>query len=185
MDDIEPKRFRVGSLQWSGKYSRDISWGSSLLLKLAFLATGVWFVDWVGWPQPSLFTMPQLENSGSLTSRTLHSGSADHPSQSEGETLGSGETVVHPHQERVREHEPPRELNGFAVDLNHGTLAELEHLPGIGPVLAGRIVAHRTLHGFRHIDDLSLVPGIGAKRLAQLRPLVGVRVSARPISVGN
>lgn len=70
----------------------------------------------------------------------------------------------------------------FLVDLNDGTLAEFEHLPGIGAVLAGRIVAHRAAHGaFRRIEDLALVPGIGQKRFQQLRPFVGVRDPGRGI----
>jgi competence ComEA-like helix-hairpin-helix protein len=70
------------------------------------------------------------------------------------------------------------ESTAFIVDLNDGTSAELEHLPGIGAVLAGRIVAHRVSHGaFRRVEDLVLVPGIGEKRFQQLRPFIGVRTS--------
>ncbi|MCV2491628.1 helix-hairpin-helix domain-containing protein [Geodermatophilus sp. YIM 151500] len=48
------------------------------------------------------------------------------------------------------------------VNLNTATEAELDALPGIGPVLAGRIVDHRTRHGpFRSVDQLDDVPGIG------------------------
>lgn len=70
------------------------------------------------------------------------------------------------------------EGTAFLVDLNDGTSAELEHLPGIGVVLAGRIVAHRASHGaFRRVEDLMWVPGIGEKRFQQLRPFVEVRPS--------
>ena len=61
------------------------------------------------------------------------------------------------------------------IDLNTATLAELETLPGVGPVLAQRIVDWRTEHGeFATVDQLSDVPGIGDARLAQLRDLVQV-----------
>lgn len=64
---------------------------------------------------------------------------------------------------------------GLAIDLNHATPEDLEALPGIGPVLAGRIVAHRQKHGpFRHVDDLQQVPGIGPKNLEQIRPYLTV-----------
>ncbi len=61
------------------------------------------------------------------------------------------------------------------VDLNNATREELESLPGIGPVLAGRIMAHRTQKPFGSVDELAGVPGIGDKTLATLRPLVTVR----------
>jgi competence protein ComEA len=61
------------------------------------------------------------------------------------------------------------------VDLNTATLAELDTLPGVGPVLAQRILDWRTEHGqFATVDQLSDVPGIGDARLAQLRNLVRV-----------
>ncbi|MCF8530783.1 MAG: helix-hairpin-helix domain-containing protein, partial [Candidatus Nanopelagicales bacterium] len=48
--------------------------------------------------------------------------------------------------------------------------SDLEELPGVGPVLAERIVAHRNTHGpFRSVDDLGDVPGIGDSVLANIR----------------
>ena len=59
------------------------------------------------------------------------------------------------------------------VDLNSATAAELEALPGVGPVTAQKIVDHRTKHGaFASVDDLDAIPGIGAARVEQLRDLV-------------
>ncbi len=61
------------------------------------------------------------------------------------------------------------------VDLNTADDAALEELPGIGPVLAGRIVAWRTEHGrFSDVSELGEVSGIGEKMLAELGPLVTV-----------
>jgi competence protein ComEA len=61
------------------------------------------------------------------------------------------------------------------VDLNHATADELQHLPGIGPVLAQRVIEQRTAHGpFHTVDDLRDVKGIGKKRMDQLRPLIMV-----------
>jgi competence protein ComEA len=61
------------------------------------------------------------------------------------------------------------------VDLNTATLAELDTLPGVGPVLAQRILDWRTAHGqFASVDQLADVPGIGDSRMAQLRDLVRV-----------
>jgi competence protein ComEA len=64
---------------------------------------------------------------------------------------------------------------GALVDLNNATTAQLEELPGVGPVLAQRIVDWRTEHGrFTSVDELGEVSGIGEKIFAQLRPKVTV-----------
>ena len=57
------------------------------------------------------------------------------------------------------------------LDLNSATASQLDALPGIGPVLAQRIVAHRLEHGpFRSVDELLSVHGIGPRLLERLRP---------------
>jgi competence protein ComEA len=64
---------------------------------------------------------------------------------------------------------------GSRVDLNAATAADLDGLPGIGPVLAQRIVDHRTRNGpFRSVDQLDDVPGIGPAIAAELAELVTV-----------
>ncbi|HWI34217.1 MAG TPA: ComEA family DNA-binding protein [Lapillicoccus sp.] len=61
------------------------------------------------------------------------------------------------------------------VDLNTATLAALDTLPGVGPVLAQRILDWRTQHGrFTSVDELGEVSGIGDKLLEQIRPKVTV-----------
>jgi competence protein ComEA len=69
----------------------------------------------------------------------------------------------------------PAPESGTRLDLNRATHADLEELPGIGKVLAERIIAYRTEHGaFGSVADLRSVSGIGAKLFAQLEPLVMV-----------
>lgn len=64
---------------------------------------------------------------------------------------------------------------GGLVPVNRATAAQLEDLPGVGPVLAGRIVAYRDQHGpFKTIEDLLGVPGIGEAKLAAVRDLITV-----------
>jgi competence protein ComEA len=64
---------------------------------------------------------------------------------------------------------------GGKIDLNAATAADLDALPGIGPVLAQRIVDHRAQHGpFRSVDDLDDVPGIGPAIFGELVDLVVV-----------
>jgi competence protein ComEA len=61
-------------------------------------------------------------------------------------------------------------LPGLKVHLSTATVDELDEIDGIGPTLAERIVEYRDAHGgFRSLDELSQVEGIGEKRLATLR----------------
>ncbi|MGD3107298.1 ComEA family DNA-binding protein [Streptomyces sp. YGL11-2] len=62
---------------------------------------------------------------------------------------------------------------GGPVSLGTATEQQLDALPGVGPALARRIIEFRTRHGgFTSVDQLRQVPGIGDRRLADLRPLV-------------
>jgi competence protein ComEA len=59
------------------------------------------------------------------------------------------------------------------INLNTATADQLDRLDGVGPATAAKILAWRLEHGgFRSVDDLAQVPGIGPKRLAALRPHV-------------
>jgi competence protein ComEA len=64
---------------------------------------------------------------------------------------------------------------GQLVNLNTATAADLDTLPGIGPALAQRIISYREQHGgFRKVEDLLDVPGIGPAKFDELRDLVAV-----------
>ena len=67
----------------------------------------------------------------------------------------------------------PGEAPSVPVSLGSATLEQLETLDGVGPATAQKIVAYRTEHGgFRSVDDLANVPGIGPKKLAAIKPHV-------------
>jgi competence protein ComEA len=64
---------------------------------------------------------------------------------------------------------------GVKVNLNTATQAQLEALPGIGPSYAQAIIAERQARaGFKSVNELRNVRGIGDKRFEQLAPLVTV-----------
>ena len=59
------------------------------------------------------------------------------------------------------------------VSINRASREELERLPGVGPVLAARIVEHRERHGpFRKVEHLLVVRGVSDRRFREIRPLV-------------
>ncbi len=64
----------------------------------------------------------------------------------------------------------------YRIDLNAADRVELLQLPDVGPGLAQRIEDYRTEHGgFRRVDDLAAVHGVGPATLERLRPWVRVR----------
>lgn len=78
---------------------------------------------------------------------------------------------------------PPEQLGADAdgeaspvpVDLNEADAAELESLPGIGPVTAAAIISHRQREGpFRSVESLQEVSGIGPVKLSRIEDLVTV-----------
>ena len=71
--------------------------------------------------------------------------------------------------------QPPTEPG--PLNLNRATAQELTTLPGIGEVLAQRIVDYREAHGsFQSVEELIAVEGIGEGKLEKLRELVTVEV---------
>jgi competence protein ComEA len=65
---------------------------------------------------------------------------------------------------------PGAAASGAPISLSNATQEQLETLDGIGPALAQRIIEYREQHGgFRSIDELQEVSGIGAKRFEALR----------------
>jgi competence protein ComEA len=82
-------------------------------------------------------------------------------------TVGDGTRLVVPY----RQESGASGVTGDGlVRINAASVDDLQELPGVGPVLAGRIVAYREANGsFEEVEDLLDVPGIGETKLAALR----------------
>ncbi len=63
----------------------------------------------------------------------------------------------------------------YPIDINLATQAELESLPGIGPVTAKKIIAYREENGpFNAIEEIQNVSGIGPKTFEEIKNLIAV-----------
>ena len=66
------------------------------------------------------------------------------------------------------------EVKGL-VSLNQATQSELESLPGVGPVMAGKIINYREENGgFRNVEEVKLVAGIGDKLYEGIKDLISL-----------
>lgn len=65
----------------------------------------------------------------------------------------------------------PGALDGALLDLNRASDAQLQRLPGIGPVSAAKIIAGRP---YRKVEDLLKVPGIGPKKMEAVAPYLRI-----------
>ncbi len=95
--------------------------------------------------------------------------------------LGDGDELVVPTRSDFagsRGKQPSALTFARRISLNQATAEELQSLPGIGPVYAGRIIAYREKKlkeqgsGFQSTDELLNVAGIGPRRFAAVRDLV-------------
>lgn len=64
---------------------------------------------------------------------------------------------------------------GVVININTASVSDLEELPGVGKVLAERIVEHRENYGpFRRAEHLLMVRGISDRKFRELRPMLTV-----------
>jgi len=78
---------------------------------------------------------------------------------------------AHAHTEEATGAAPASSNAQGRVNLNTAGAADLQRLPGIGPALAERIIAHREAHGpFARMADVTRVSGIGPRTLERLAP---------------
>lgn len=78
---------------------------------------------------------------------------------------------------------PEVESGGPGMNLNRASEHQLQRLPGIGPVLAGRIAARRRLRGgYVRVEDLLEVSGIGPRTLERIRPHLFVEIGSSSVT---
>lgn len=138
----------------------------SILAKLAILAVGVGGIWLIGWPE-----VPR--------ERETRPGQAMVGERMPDHGAAGSETVTEIDESPMLPFEPgrgggpvePDDIHDVALlDLNEASQSQLERLPGVGPVLAERIIEYRNVNGpFQRIEDLERVSGIGRKRVNQLR----------------
>ncbi len=134
---------------------------------VGFLATAAFCVGGRAYRTPET-TRPfasKIESERSTAARTLADAVASlAPTSREREIV---ETSV-----KTATDAPPSETLVFLVDINSAKKSELLNLPRIGDQLADRILEYRDANGgFRSVDELLEISGIGEKTLARLRPL--------------
>ena len=167
----------------AGHWSRR-SWRAFVLL-LGAIALGGGWLWWQGQPRevtsiPGVSTLPNVASPAVGGEVVVHVGGAvKRPGLVR---LVSGSRVADA-IEKAGGAKSPRFLesvnlarvlvDGEQISLSAATAVELEQLPGVGQVLAQRIVQHRVDHGpFRSVDDVNEVSGVGDSLMEQIRPLV-------------
>ena len=154
------------------------AWRTSLLLKVGTLGIGIIVVLLAGWPQPQIgnldhSSVPIMLSEGARIQEVPRE-SISVPGISPQVDVAS--SSIERRSDSQPDHMP------LLVDLNGSSRMELEALPGIGMVLADRIVSYRSTYGgFQHVGDLVNVSGIGEKRLRRLEPFVTVENLVRDI----
>src|SRR5690606_8419319 len=117
--------------------------------------------------EPGVYTLPfgaRVEDAVAAAGGMLPSAAPDLVSPAA--PLTDGQTVHVPAAAVGRGQVP-----GERVSLNSATLEQLDGLPGIGPVIAERIVLHRP---YGRLEDVLRVPGIGPATFESLEPLIGL-----------
>ena len=140
----------------------------SLILKLGMLSMTIGVMLGVRWAQqPPILSAPE---------KPIVSTHVDELEERRGLTAGSpGRTVQGLDTDAAARTVSSRTSIPSRLDINRASADELVSLPGIGTVLAQRVIAYRESVGrFQRVEDLREVKGIGAKKYDRLKSLVTV-----------
>ncbi|MGQ9462177.1 MAG: ComEA family DNA-binding protein [Candidatus Fervidibacter sp.] len=135
--------------------------------------------------KPSVYTLPFGSRVIDAVQKAQPKPDADLNAINLADFLEDGQEILVPSKNRLKSshslslppsslafHQPTPKFKSPStiVHLNTATEEELTKLPGIGPVLAKRIIEHRRkIGGFKSVDQLLEVKGIGEKKLEQIR----------------
>lgn len=137
----------------------------SLLLKLGILSMAIGVVFWIRTPHQTVQPISPDPEKPFIASQ------ATEPEEQQSRSSSSFHQTIQGPIIREPSHAPIRS----PLDINHASAGELESLPGIGTVLAQRVIAFRESVGrFHTIEDLRSVKGIGAKKFERLKSFVMV-----------
>jgi competence protein ComEA len=138
---------------------------SSLLVRLAMVALTMAVVCWIGWTVPASREAEPLHAAGPVD--------VERPPLAWSSSTGPSDPLT-PLPERQPQ-KFARQSTKISLDVNRASQQDFERLPGIGPVLAGRIVEYREARGgFRDIEQLRRVKGVGKKTFERIREFVAV-----------
>jgi competence ComEA-like helix-hairpin-helix protein len=170
--------------------------GVMLLLAAALLLLYGWRAHWLGVPSPArlgirhltfvevtgpvahpgVYSFPQAPRLGEIWQQAGAPGAA--PDKDKKIASGSRVEVTAGGGYHLASMSGAQLLTlGLPIDLNRASAEDLEAVPGIGPVLARRIVAYRQAHGaFKSVDELGeKVSGFGAKKVAKIKPYLFIQ----------
>jgi competence protein ComEA len=151
----------------------------SLLLKLGMFAVTVGVVFWIGWTLPTSF-----DRDHDLAGKPFEGAQSTKASGS-GPIAAVSLSPVALLPDQPSTAASKRSHQGL-LDLNRATEQDFDALPGIGPKLAERIMAHRQSVGtFHSLDELRAVKGIGKKKFERIRSLVTVTPEASSLDRGK
>jgi len=147
----------------------NITKGIIALVCIALIfATGLYFGRTGG---PGGFTVTTQYGVGAMDIEELEALAERVDARAEG--TAPQQTPVEP--ETVTQQPEVPDPGGGLININTATSEGLQALPGVGPAIADRIVAHREAHGpFRIIEEITDVSGIGPARFADIRDMITV-----------
>lgn len=147
----------------------------SLLVKLGMLAFTMGVVFWIGWQVPQATVKDGASVAGAEAIPLAVAVPGEVEKKGIDPSVDRAGAAKPPVTARVMR--PDRAHRGL-LDLNRASAEDLESLPGIGAVLAQRVITYRRSVGrFQAVEDLREVKGIGSKKFDRIKPLVTVAAS--------
>lgn len=152
----------------------------SLLVKLAMLALTMGVVFWIGWQAPQATVKDTVSVVGTEAGPLSVTAPAEVENKVVDQSVHRVSVAKTPVATKITRPESPK--RGL-LNLNRASAEDLESLPGIGAVLAQRVIGYRKSVGqFQTVEELREVKGIGSKKFDRIKPLVTVATSG---SKGN